>query len=84
MYCDRNSTYPGYTNLKCEQAVRNIKQYFSRIHKRIYNSLYNYEEDKLNIYLDNYYEHKEKIDNCSSIQNLKEMENYLKSIYKKN
>ena len=63
-----------------EQAVRNIKQYFSGIHKRIYNSFYNYEEDKLNDYLDDYYIYKEKIDKCSSINNLKEMEKYLKSI----
>ena len=84
MYCDRKSPYVGYTNLKCEQAVRNIKQYFSRIHKRIYNSFYNYKENELNDYLDDYYIYKEKIDECSSIKNLKEMEKFLKSIYKKN
>lgn len=84
LYCDRNSPYSGYTNLKCEQAVRNIKQYFSRIHKRIYNNFYNYKEENLNEYLDKYYIYKEKIDECSSIKNLKEMDKYLKSVYKKN
>ena len=30
------------------------------------------------------YIYKEKIDECSSIKNLKEMDKYLKSVYKKN
>lgn len=76
LYCDRNSPYEGYTNLKCEQAVRNIKQHFSRIHKRIYDRLYYY-EGGLDEYLDEYYKYKDEIDKCSSIKNLKEMEKYL-------
>ena len=34
-YCPRKSTFPGYTHLNCEQAVRNIMQNCGRIKNRI-------------------------------------------------
>lgn len=34
-YCPRKSTFPGYTHLNCEQAVRNIMQECGRIKNRI-------------------------------------------------
>ncbi len=34
-YCSRKSTFPGYTHLNCEQAVRNIMQNCGRIKNRI-------------------------------------------------
>ena len=45
-YCERNSPCIlddklNYTHLTCEQAVRNIKQQFSRMRKRCYDTDYN-------------------------------------------
>lgn len=39
-YCTRKSPYPNYEHLNCEQAVRNFQQYGKRVHKQIYNNLY--------------------------------------------
>jgi len=58
-YCLRNSPYPGYTHLNCEQAVRNISQDFKRSYKRIYNNLsqnHNDDMDTLNAFLSDYSE----------------------------
>lgn len=43
-YCSRNSTFDGYTHLKCEQAVRNISQELQREKKRIYNNMTTYKD----------------------------------------
>ncbi len=51
-YCKRESPYPGYTHLKCEQAVRNIKQQLRRKRNRIYNYLYKHrDENDVNSFL---------------------------------
>lgn len=34
-YCPRRSTFPGYTHLNCEQAVKNIRQQCLRVKNRI-------------------------------------------------
>lgn len=34
-YCPRKSTFPGYTHLNCEQAVKNIRQQCLRVKNRI-------------------------------------------------
>lgn len=78
-YCNRKSPYTLYNKknkLECEQTVRNVKQNFSIKHKRRYNEN-RICERSLNEYLDVYYFHKDKIDNCSSIENLEEMRKFL-------
>lgn len=55
-YCQRNSPVDKFTHLKCEQAVRNIKQEINRTKKLVYNSLttytQNYGDEEINRFLD--------------------------------
>lgn len=76
-YCNRKSPYIGYEHLECEQAVRNIKQEIARKHKRIYNRFNLYDDKRFIDYMNNYYVLKDKIDECSSIKNLNNIEKFL-------
>ena len=77
-YCNDNSPYDGYTHLDCEQAVRNIKQKLIRRRKVIYTNLfYNYNNDILYQFLDEYDKMNVIIKERSSVENLKNLENFL-------
>lgn len=76
IYCKRNSPYEKYTHLDCEQAVRNIKKKLSDRNKSIKVHLDNYYYHNLNRYLDNWYKLKDEVDKCSSVENLKRLEEF--------
>lgn len=77
-YCNRKSTYEDYTHLECEQAVRNIKQRLSERNKSIQSHLNNYYGNNINKYLECWYELKDKVDLCSSVENLKKLDEFVK------
>ncbi len=78
IYCDRNSPYEGFEHLNCEQAVRNILTKLKRKYSRIYENF----ENTGTIYRHQDFINeckilKEKIKKESSVENLKEYEQYL-------
>lgn len=77
-YCNRKSPYEDYTHLECEQAVRNIKQRLSDRNKSIQSHLTYYYEHNFNKYLNHWYELKDKVDLCSSVENLKKLDEFVK------
>lgn len=76
IYCKRNSPYGKYTHLECEKAVRNIKKKLSDRNKSIKAHLDNYYYDNLNRYLDDWYRLKDEVDRCSSVENLKRLQDF--------
>ena len=82
-YCPRKSTFSGYTQHNCEQAVRNISQELQREKKRIYNAMTtyttNYGNEEINNFLDKCSAFRDKIKNRASVENLSEYWEFLKN-----
>lgn len=85
-YCTRKSPYENYSHLDCEQAVRNIKQKFTRKYNHIVEYLDTYYPDDNQIFMNDYHKIKIIADKKSSVKNLKEIDIFLKDYkkYKKN
>ena len=85
-YCSRKSPYEKYTHLDCEQAVRNIKQKFTRRFNIITEYLDFYYYDDKRKFINDYKKIKKISDVKASVNNLKEIELFLKEYkkYKKN
>lgn len=81
-FCSRNSLVEGYTHLKCEEAVRNIKQQIRRNYSNIYSTMTTYQQNygnqKINKFLDDYAQYSERIKKRQSVKNLSECLNFLK------
>lgn len=70
-YCPRNSLYPKYEHLNCEQAIRNISQDFSRKYSSIYNNLLmNYTHEHLNRFYKEYQSAHEAFKKEPSVSNI--------------
>ena len=82
-YCPRKSTFSGYTQHNCEQAVRNISQELQGEKKRIYNAMTtyttNYGNEEINNFLDKCSVFRDKIKNRASVENLSEYWEFLKN-----
>ncbi len=81
-YCSRSSTFDGYKHLKCEQAVKNIKQELSREKKRIYNSMVREHESTepfIQDFLEECANYTAKIKKRASIKNLSDYWDFLKN-----
>lgn len=77
-YCRRYSPYQGYEHLNCEQAVRNIKQHFTRRRAHIFDHLSTLYTNEAKYNFDKEYErYKEVVDKCPSVENLRRLEQFL-------
>ena len=77
-YCNRKSPYPKYEHLPCEEAVRNIKQLLARKRKVIYDKLSTYYAYAVQEEFVSLCDEKKKIiDKHSTVEDLKDYEDFL-------
>lgn len=77
-YCKRRSPYKKYEHLECEQAVRNIKQNCVRRQGHVCDHLRElYGQDVSDNFYTEYATYKKAADECSSVENLLLLEQFL-------
>lgn len=85
-YCSRKSPYENFSHLDCEQAVRNIKQKFTRKYNSIVETLDIYYPDDKDLFMNDYNSLKRIVDKKATIDSLKNIDTFLLNYkkYKKN
>ena len=78
LYCKRKSPYPKYEHHECEQAVRTITQKLKNRKNAAFKNLRDYYKNGVYIdFANEYYRLSNAVKDCSSVENLKELEVFL-------